>query len=80
MQQHDVAADRSVALHPDGDLVTGTTTLDLCNGTFPSESLRTARLQVLELDGTSATDLEYRGGAVQEHRRDDSKRSTSCGR
>jgi hypothetical protein len=29
-----------------GNQVTGETTLDLCNGTYPSESLRTARRQV----------------------------------
>jgi hypothetical protein len=32
-------------------------TLDLCNGTFPSESMRTARLQVAAVDGQSDTAL-----------------------
>jgi hypothetical protein len=32
-------------------------TLDLCNGTFPSESLRTARLQVAAVDGQGDTAL-----------------------
>jgi hypothetical protein len=32
-------------------------TLDLCNGTFPSESMRTARLQVAAVDGQGDTAL-----------------------
>jgi hypothetical protein len=40
----------SVVLIPGGDQVQGETTLDLCNGTFPSEALRTARRQVAAVD------------------------------
>jgi len=36
----------TVSLLESGNLVAGQVTLDLCNGTFPSESLRTARRQV----------------------------------
>ena len=36
---------------PGGDRVTDQPTLDLCNGTFASESQRTARLQVAAYDG-----------------------------
>ncbi len=51
VQQVDVGVDYSVQVIPNGDEVAGTVTLDLCNGTYPSESLRTARLQVVEVDG-----------------------------
>jgi hypothetical protein len=37
-----------------GDTVSGAPTLDLCDGNYPSESLRTARLQVGAIDGTGA--------------------------
>ena len=36
-----------------GERVVGETTLDLCNGTFSSEALRSARLQVAEADAES---------------------------
>ena len=45
VQQADVGPSLAVALIPGGDRVSGQTTLDLCNGTFASESARTARLQ-----------------------------------
>ena len=54
LQRTDVGAAYDVQTIPNGNRVTGTTTLDLCNGTYPSESLRTARLQVAELDDASA--------------------------
>ena len=50
VQQEDVGATQSVVLIPGGNLVAGQVTLDLCNGSFPSESTRTARLQVIEGD------------------------------
>lgn len=50
LQQDDVAAGMSVQLLPDGDGVAQAATLDLCNGTYPSEKLRTARLQVAAAD------------------------------
>ena len=52
VRQSDVTQPNSVALSDSGDSVTGTPTLDLCNGTYPSESLRTARLQVDETGGS----------------------------
>lgn len=48
VRQGDVPASNSVQLLPAGNRVAGQTTLDLCNGTYPSEALRTARLQVVE--------------------------------
>ena len=48
VQQQEVGATYTVGLIDGGDQVVGQTTLDLCNGTFPSESGRTARFQVLE--------------------------------
>ena len=45
---------RAVALafssSPDGNIVAGQPTLELCNGSFPSESLRTERPQVAAVD------------------------------
>ena len=46
----DVPSPLGVQLLPDGNIVAGQPTLELCNGTFPSESLRTERLQVAAVD------------------------------
>lgn len=46
LTQKDVPSSVNVATIPGGDRVTGQVTLDLCDGDFPSEDLRTARLQV----------------------------------
>jgi hypothetical protein len=60
VQPSDVAPPQTVALLQGGDQVTGETTLDLCNGAYPSESLRSARLQVAEgdSDGTVVLSTE----------------------
>jgi len=50
VRQQDVRPGNQVQLLTGGNQVSGETTLDLCNGTYPSESLRTARLQVVEYD------------------------------
>lgn len=50
LQQADVADTHSVVLVPDGNLVEGATTLDFCDASYPSETLRTARLQVASLN------------------------------
>jgi hypothetical protein len=50
----DVSPGAIVATIPGGQDVTGETTLDLCNGTFPSETKRTARRQVEVVDVTLA--------------------------
>jgi hypothetical protein len=50
VQQSDVPSDVTVQPLNGGGQVSGETTLDLCNGTYPSESLRTARLQVVAVD------------------------------
>jgi hypothetical protein len=52
VSQADVRSPATVQPLPGGGGVVGQATLDLCNGTFPSESLRTARLQVVENDAT----------------------------
>src|SRR5579871_1776441 len=44
--QGDVTSPIVVAEEPGGNEVSGQTTLDVCNGMYPSEALRTARLQV----------------------------------
>ncbi len=49
LQQSDVSARYRVDLIQNGGSVAGAT-LDLCNGTFPSEALRTARRQVAAVD------------------------------
>ena len=36
-----------------GNQVAGQTTLDLCNGRYPSEALHSARLQVVEYDAAA---------------------------
>jgi hypothetical protein len=46
----DLPSTDCVVMIPQGNQVEGTVTLDLCNGTFPSESLRLARLQVVAAD------------------------------
>jgi hypothetical protein len=51
LQQSDVPSTYVVQPITGGTEVSGEATLDLCNGTFPSESLRTARLQVAAYDG-----------------------------
>ena len=48
VRQSDIGSSRVVVLIPDGNRTTEAT-LDLCNGTFPSEKQRVARLQVAEL-------------------------------
>jgi hypothetical protein len=52
LRQSDVKRPNSVVLSDGGAGVASAPTLDLCNGTYPSESLRVARLQVDEIDGT----------------------------
>ncbi len=55
LRQADVPSTVLVQPIDGGDQVSGQPTLDLCNGTFPSESLRTARLQVAAYDGQATT-------------------------
>jgi len=57
LHQSDVGATETVAPIPGGTRVAGGATLDLCNGTFPSESLRTARLQVAASDAQGSVVL-----------------------
>ncbi len=52
VRQADVTAPNTVQPSAGGDSVAGAATLDLCNGTFPSEAARTARLQNEMVDGT----------------------------
>ena len=54
VRQQDVTTANRVQLLDGGNQVSGQTTLDLCNGRFPSEALRSARLQVVEYDGAGA--------------------------
>ena len=60
LRQADVGPTETVAPIDGGTQVAGGATLDLCNGTFPSESLRTARLQVAADDaqGTEVLSTE----------------------
>jgi hypothetical protein len=54
VKQADVPSTVGVELRSNGDQVTGEATLDLCNGTFASEALRTDRLQVDVVDTQGA--------------------------
>jgi len=63
VRQADVDASRTVSLIPSGNLLTQPT-LDLCNGTFPSERLRTARLQVADLDAATGNTTSLSTEAV----------------
>ena len=68
VRQQDVPSSSSVQLLTGGNQVSGQTTLDLCNGRFPSEALRSARLQVVAYDGggvgvLSTEAVLYRHGA-----------------
>ena len=54
VRQPDVPPTNTVQLLDGGNQVSGQTTLDLCNGRYPSEALRSARLQVVEYDGGGA--------------------------
>jgi hypothetical protein len=53
VQPNDVGPPQTVVLLPGGDRVVGETTLDLCNGAYGSEALRSARLQVAEGDANT---------------------------
>ena len=69
VQPRETTSALSVHLLPGGDQVAGQPTLDLCNGTFPSESLRVARLQDVALDASGAVVLSteavlYRNAAA----------------
>jgi hypothetical protein len=71
VRQADVARSVTVALLPGGAGL-GRPTMDLCNGTFPSEARRTARLQNVAIDGTGEPTLSTEavlyagsGGATQ---------------
>jgi hypothetical protein len=73
VQQGDVPPGFSVRVLVRGDQVRGqtTSTLDLCNGKFPSEALRTARLQDALLDGQGMEQLSteavlYKNSAATE--------------
>jgi Protein of unknown function (DUF2510) len=57
VRQSDVSAAVTVSQLQNGTSVSGAATLDLCNGTFPSESLRTARLQVAASDDQGTAQL-----------------------
>ena len=70
VQQADVGTGRTVLLIGKGNLLTQPT-LDLCNGTYPSEGLRRSRLQVADFDPSGAVSLSteavlYRDAAASE--------------
>jgi hypothetical protein len=53
--QADLPGSASVELLPGGNQVDGETTLDLCNANYPSEAVRTNRLQVVAINGQNVT-------------------------
>ncbi len=60
LRQSDLTSSVSLELIPGGNRVSGAPTLDLCNGTYPSESQRKARLQLAAVDaqGNAALSTE----------------------
>ncbi len=56
VRQGDVASARRIVLYQNGNTLRDPT-LDLCNGRFPSESLRSARLQVVDVDASGSASL-----------------------
>ena len=85
VQQSDVDTSRVVLLIPNGNLLTEPT-LDLCNGAYPSERLRTARLQVADVDASTTSHMSlsteavlYRNAAASEQAFAELRRvSASC--
>jgi hypothetical protein len=68
---------------PGGKLVQGEVTLDFCNLSYPSESLRSARLQVVYTakagqPGASNEIVTYRSGGAQQALREVKRASTTC--
>ncbi len=66
VRQSDVGVTRTVVLIPDGNRTTQPT-LDLCNGTFPSEKQRVARLQVAELNPSGSSALLSTEAVTYQH-------------
>jgi hypothetical protein len=71
LAQSDLTGGLGLQLIPGGNQVRDQPSLDLCNGTFPSESLRTARLQVAAVDEQGGAPLSteavlYRNPAATE--------------
>jgi hypothetical protein len=65
VRQADVPSSLSVQLLPGGNLTGDQPTLDLCNASFPSEALRTARLQVVAADSQNNVVLSTEGVLYQ---------------
>jgi hypothetical protein len=71
LAQSDLTGALGLQLIPGGNQVRDQPSLDLCNGMFPSESLRTARLQVAAVDAQGGAPLSteavlYRNPAATE--------------
>src|SRR4029079_17170894 len=64
VQQGDVAAARRVVLYQNGNTLRDPT-LDLCNGRFPSEAHRSARLQVLDINAAGSASLSTEAGLYE---------------
>jgi hypothetical protein len=57
LRQGDLTSSASLTLIPGGNRVSAAPTLDLCNGTYPSEQQRKARLQVAAVDAQGNASL-----------------------
>lgn len=71
LKARDIGSGASEEPFPGGNRVQGQVTLDLCEGSFPSEALRTGRLQVAFLDGgrrivVSNEVVSYRAGGARQ--------------
>ena len=72
-----------LAQRPDGQGVSGSVTLDLCGFKFPSERLRTARLQVIYVRPAGAVEVSnevvtYRPGGAQQALREVAHAARHC--
>jgi hypothetical protein len=80
-----VGAGYKLAAYPGGDSIIGEATLDLCDGTYPSESLRTGRLQVAykhpgHAVGVSNEVVTYVAGGAQQALGEVTKVARACAR
>jgi hypothetical protein len=83
LQGSQIASGYSVAAYPGGTSFIGETTLDLCGGSYPSETLRTGRLQVSYKHPAKTVDISnevvtYASGGAQQALSEVSKVARTC--
>jgi hypothetical protein len=83
LQGSQIAHGYKLAAYPGGSSFIGETTLDLCAGTYPSENLRTGRLQVRYTHPVKSVDISneivtYVAGGAQQALAEVSKVAQTC--